>query len=294
LRLTFPLIIGAIAGLAALTILGGSFYTVDEGERAVITRNGKVVDIAEPGLHFKLPLMDTAHNVSVRTNSLSFDKEPTYSRDQQPADITFSITYSVLPAEVGKLYSEYGSIDGLESRDMTKQARKEVKNVFGQFNAVTAIQDRAKLNTQLEQALSDIGRGLVKVESVQVENIDFSDAYEQSVENRMLAEVEVQKIRQNAEREKVNAEIAVTQANARADSQRAEAQAAADAVRYKGEADAAAIKARGDAEAQIVRTKGAALRDNPDLIDLTKAERWNGVLPTTMVPGSAVPFINIK
>jgi hypothetical protein len=27
---------------------------------------------------------------------------------------------------------------------------------------------------------------------------------------------------------------------------------------------------------------------------LTKAERWNGVLPTTMVPGSAVPFIEVS
>ena len=27
--------------------------------------------------------------------------------------------------------------------------------------------------------------------------------------------------------------------------------------------------------------------------DATAAERWNGVLPTTLVPGSAVPFLNV-
>jgi len=39
--------------------------------------------------------------------------------------------------------------------------------------------------------------------------------------------------------------------------------------------------------------RGALLRDNPSLIDLTAAERWNGTLPTTMVPGSATPFVNV-
>ena len=121
------------------------------------------------------------------------------------------------------------------------------------------------------------------IESVQVENIDFSDAYEQSVEARMLAEVEVQKLKQNAERETVQAQITVTQAQAKADSVRAEAQAAAEATRLRGDAEAAAIDARGK-----------ALRDNPQVVELIRAERWNGQLPTTMVPGSAVPFVNVQ
>ena len=117
---------------------------------------------------------------------------------------------------------------------------------------------------------------------MQIENIDFSDAYENSIEQRMLAEVEVQKVRQNAEREKVTAEITVIQAQAEADAQLARATAEAEATRIRGEAEADAIKA-----------KGAALRDNPALIDLVQAERWNGTLPTTMVPGTTVPFLNM-
>ena len=50
------------------------------------------------------------------------------------------------------------------------------------------------------------------------------------IEARMQAEVEVQKLKQNLEREKVQADIAVTQATGRANSIRAEAQAQADEV----------------------------------------------------------------
>jgi len=99
----------------------------------------------------------------------------------------------------------------------------------------------------------------------------------------MLAEVEVEKLRQNAEREKVQAEIVVTQA-----------QAQADAVKARAAAEAEAIRLRGDAEATAIRARGDALRANADLVALTAAEKWNGQLPTTMVPGAAVPFVHVK
>ena len=66
---------------------------------------------------------------------------------------------------------------------------------------------------------------MIIIESVQLENIEFSANYLHSIEQRMLAEVEVQKLQQNAEREKVQAQITVTQANAKANAVRAEAQA---------------------------------------------------------------------
>jgi hypothetical protein len=58
----------------------------------------------------------------------------------------------------------------------------------------------------------------------------------------------------------------------------------------EGEARAKLAIARAEAEA--INLRGAALRDNPSLIDLTIAERWDGKLPTTN--GGAIPLLNIK
>jgi regulator of protease activity HflC (stomatin/prohibitin superfamily) len=170
---------------------------------------------------------------------------------------------------------------------------EESKTVFGKFNAVTAIQERSRLNQEIAEAIQNSVRGPVVVDSVQIENIDFSDAYEQSIEQRMLAEVEVQRLRQNAEREKVQAEITVTQAKAQADARRAEAEAQADAVRLQAEAESEAIRLRGEAEATAIKARGDALRDNPGLVSLTQAERWNGQLPSTMLPNSSIPMLNL-
>jgi regulator of protease activity HflC (stomatin/prohibitin superfamily) len=162
----------------------------------------------------------------------------------------------------------------------------EVKTVFGKFNAINAIQDRTRLVAELNAAVKASmlsADGVLEVETVQLENIDFSDVYEQAVEARMKAEVEVAKLRQNLEQERINAEITVTQANAKADSNLALAQS-----------EAKAITVKGNAEADAINAKGKALRDNPALVALVSAEKWDGVLPTTMVPGNAVPFVNVN
>lgn len=272
-----------IGGIVALTIVLGSWYTIDQGERGVLLRNGAIIGVAQPGLGFKTPWIEDVVEISVQSHSRIYDQVEAYSRDQQPATLKISVNYRLLPDGVADVYATYGSADGVLTRLMDRRVYEEAKTVFGQFNAVTAIQERARLNAETAAAIREAVKGPLLIESVQIENIDFSDAYEKSIEDRMLAEVEVQRLRQNAEREKVQATIAVTQANGRADAVRAEAQA-----------DAEAIRLRGDAEAEVIRKRGAALRDNPSLIDLVQAEKWNGALPTTMVPGSSVPFVNVR
>jgi regulator of protease activity HflC (stomatin/prohibitin superfamily) len=262
-----------VVGLIALTVIGGSFYTVDQGERGVILRNGAVVGTAEPGLGFKLPIVDSIREINVQTQARVYEKVMVYSRDQQNANLQVSVNYRLATDQVEKIYSEFGGQDGIVTRLLDRQVPEEVKNVFGRFNAVTAIQERERLSREVQESIQKAASNtMLIVESVQVENIDFSDAYEQSIEQRMLAEVEVQKVQQNAEREKVQAEILVIQAKAEAD----------------------AKKLQGDAEAHAINARGRALRDNPALIELVQAEKWDGKLPTTMVPGQTVPFINVK
>lgn len=276
-------ILGGIIAFFTLFVVLDSWYTVDQGERGVILRYGAVVGNASPGLGFKVPIIDDVEYVSVQSHAPVWDNVVAYSRDQQSANIRLSVSYRIPPDQVSEVYSNYGSVDNLISRLLERRVFEISKTVFGQYNAVTAIQERGKLNADIAHAIQEAVRGPILIESVQIENIDFSDAYEKSIEDRMLAEVEVQKLRQNAEREKVQAQIVVTQAKAQADSVREKAIAEAEAIRLRGEAEATAIKARA-----------SALADNPSLVELTKAERWNGTLPTTMVPGGSVPMIGMS
>lgn len=275
-------VIGGIVAILLLSVALGSFYTIGEGERGVQLRNGKVVGLAEPGLGFKIPFIESVSKISVQTFTVKYDKLQAYSRDQQPADIRASVTFHVPASEVLNVYTNFGDIDRMVERLINRQVPNQVENIFGKYTAISAVQERAKFVTDVSNAVKGSITGPVVIDSVQLENIDFSDAYEKSVEARMKAEVEVQTQKQNLDKEMVSAQIAVTQAQARADSQLAQAKAEALSITLKGEADAGAIKKRSD-----------ALSSNSNLIELTRAERWNGVLPTTVIPGNATPFLSV-
>lgn len=269
--------------LLATTVIFGSWYTVDQGERAVILRNGKIIGVADAGLGFKRPIIDDIEKISMQSHNVVFDNFMAYSFDQQTATLRLSINYNLEPGQVEAIYTNYKDRSGVESRVIAPKVYDEIKNIFGKYTAKEAIQNRERMVADMTNALQNAAKGVVHIQSVQVENIDFSDAYETSVEERMLAEVDVLKKEQEAKTAEQQAKITVTVAQAEADSALAKATAEAKAITLRGDAEAGAIKARGD-----------ALRENPELIKLVQAEKWDGKLPTSMVPSGAIPFIDVK
>ncbi len=279
----FGIIFGAIGAVIFLLLVISSFYTVDEKERGVVLRNGAFTAVADPGLHWKIPFIDTVKTISVQNNATKWDHLQAYSRDQQAASLAVSVSWHVPPGEVAAVYRGYSDLEGLLARAISRHVPTQVENVFGQYTAVNAVQQRGKLVTDIASAIKSAITGPVVIDSVQVENIDFSDAYEKSIEERMRAEVAVKTREQQLNTEQIQAQIVVTQAQATADSALAAARAKAEGIALLGAAEAEAIKARAQ-----------ALGSNPELVELTKAERWNGVLPSTMLPNSAVPFIEAR
>tara|TARA_B110000977_G_scaffold201636_1_gene297388 strand:+ start:5088 stop:5927 length:840 start_codon:yes stop_codon:yes gene_type:complete len=273
------IIIAVVVALMAFM----SFYTVDQGERGVILRYGAISGTADPGLGFKVPIIDKVVEIDVRTQASYYDNILAYSRDQQTAGLNVSVNFRIPTDAVADVYSEYGGLTGLKSRLLDRRVMDQTKTVFGKFNAVSAIQDRSRLVAEVQMAIQNAVVGPIIIESVQIENIDFSDVYEHSIEQRMLAEVEVQKVTQNAEREKVQASILVIQAEAKAKAEIERATAMATATKLAGEAEAYAISAKGD-----------ALSKNPNLVALIQAERWDGQLPKTMIPNSTIPIMQMN
>ncbi|MBD9511563.1 prohibitin family protein [Ensifer sp. ENS10] len=279
------LILGALVAIVVLSIFGGSFYTVDEGERAVVVSQGKIAGVSPAGFHWKKPFIDHANTISLRTRVVEFPEEPVYTGDRQTATVTFSVNYAAVSTdqEVASIYREFQTLEGLEDRLLKRDIKEAIKNVFGQFTAETAIRERGRLNNEVVKAIGTLGNGLIRIEGVNIENINFSDAVEQAAEDRAMAEMQANTKREEQKKAVIQNAIDVAAAQAAADSNLAKERARADGIRAVGEAEASAIKAKSDALAQ-----------SPNLVELTKAERWDGKLPTSFVPGSAIPFVNIK
>ena len=261
----------------------GSFLQVDQGERGVVLRNGKLVRVAEPGLDFKVPFFDTVRKISVRDHTVRMQLEA-YSFDQQSASMVASVTYRVPETDVAQLYSEYGSLEALEARLLERKALDVIKSVFGKYTAAQSIQNREKLVADINEAMRvTLESAPLQMMGVQVEEVSFSKAYEQSIENRMLAQVQIETTRQQKETASIQAEIQVVQAEAEARAQR---------ERYMAEADG--IRLRGEAEAKAISAKAQALAQNTNLVNLNAVEKWDGKLPESLVPGSAMPCIGLR
>lgn len=294
-------IAGSIIVLAIVLLIINPTYSVDQGEQGVVLTWGKVTGTSDAGLHFKIPFVQSVATITTQSHFEDFpngntgNKFEAYTQDQQPADIQLSINYHIPPDRVAQVYSTYGVVSDMIFRTIDQQVPAVFKNVFGTYDAQKAVQQRAQLNIDVLAALQkQMANEPIVIESVQIKDIKYRPEYEAAISAKQQATVEVQTKEQELAKQKVDAQITVTQAQAKADSDLAVATNQAKAVQIQGEAQAAAIKAKGDAEAGVIKAKADALANNPLLIELTKAESWDGKLPVTMLPNGALPFIDVK
>ena len=156
------LALGGAALLLTALLLFNAFFTVDQGYRGVHLRLGAVVGIAQPGLGFKVPFIDRVVMIRTQTNSKIYERMETYSRDQQLAELRMSVTYRLVPELVDQVYAQYGSEEGLVTRLIDRRVNELARTVFGQVNAVEAIQERSRLNRQIFDAvLAAVDRPMV-------------------------------------------------------------------------------------------------------------------------------------
>lgn len=266
--------------ILAVMFSASPFFTTEQGEAGVVLRFGKVVNVASPGLNWKMPVMDRVQHMSTRIEKRVYDKVLSYSRDVQEAAIRVSVNYHVPFDKIDEVYSRYGV--NYPERVIDPVVPDRLKKVFGQYQAQTVVSERVKLGQQIEDAIKESVPDGIVVDSVQFENIDFSANYTKAIEAAAQAEAEVRKSRHELERERVEAQKRVVQA-----------QAQAQQIRERAQADADAIRLRGEAEGRAIAAKARAFIDNPGYANLIAVERWNGVLPQTMLPGSALPFVPV-
>src|SRR5271169_4723398 len=94
----------AIVAFIFLYLILGSFFTVRTAEVAVITRFGKFLRVAEPGLNWKRPFFDTVTGtVSLRVNQITLTME-TKTKDNVFVTIPISVQNRVRPEKVYDAY----------------------------------------------------------------------------------------------------------------------------------------------------------------------------------------------
>lgn len=261
--------IGALVILIIVLVIG-SIRVVDETEVGVVKTFGEISGTVDSGLNFINPLTQkvTMYDLRVHVRESSF---ASYTKDAQPLTAAIEYQYALNPAFAEDVAREYGSYEILETK-LSNIVEERAKIVFAHYSAMPLLENRSNLSTEVAEEVKTIENLFhVTFTSVVVKDIDFSDAFEASVEAKMTAEQAALKAEQDKKTAIIQAE------------QKKEVAAIT--------AEAAIAQAKGEAEALEITRQ--ALQNMPDTwVQQLWIEKWDGKLPTTQAGSDAAIIVN--
>jgi regulator of protease activity HflC (stomatin/prohibitin superfamily) len=282
-------------GIVALLLIIVFFmtnFTVSQNEVAVVTTWGQLSHVAGPGLHFKMPFMQDAYVYRTDLQSLSStNKVNTYTIDNQEVDIQYTVFYQI-PNE--KIEYIFGHNRDYQAR-LTSLVIDRIKAAMGQVNVQQVAEKRGELRDKIKDTLIHDAQPLgVEIIDFQLPDLQYTDAFRAAVNNAAVQKANIESVEYQRQQSVKTAEMVAIQAQGQANATRETAKGAADSRLLQATAEAKAIQLQGEAQAQAIQAQAEALKANPDLVNLRKAEKWDGKLPTNMYGSAPIPFINVE
>ena len=269
-----PALISLVPALLFFSLYLGA-YSVDAGSVGVVKRFGRPIGVLQPGLHFVRPIGDTVTEVPVQTRIIKTG-EGASSRDLQIVTAEVTLAYHVDSQHAMDILVQLNN--DAEDRVIRPAILESIKAETAQYDVQELVTLRAKVRDGIEARVkARLAPYYIVAETTSITNFSFSQQYEQSIEQKQVAE-------QNAEKAK-NVLVQV-KVEAEQEAAKAEGQAQAKIANAKGEGESQLIIARAKAEAQRLQVGNIT----PELLQLRTIElmhdKWDGTFPTTFMGGS--------
>jgi len=255
-RLVNPLVL--IAGALLLLLFSAMVFTVGEREKAIKLFLGEITESEyEPGLHFKVPLLERVYKFDKRILTLDVQPERVLTSEKKNVIVDSFVKWRVADAK-----TFYTSVGGLEQRAnsrLTQFVREGVKDAFGQRTVREVVSSaRSTLMSEIRTAVGGQSENLgIEIVDVRVKKVELPEDVRESVYQRM-----------EKDRAKIAREI---RSEGEESAQRI--RAAADRIREEtlATAYAQAEQTRGTGDAESARTYAEAYSRNPEFYSLYRS-----------------------
>ena len=265
------IIIVASVVVIALIFAIRCFSFVPTGHTGVVTLFGKVENYTlDSGVHLKNPfarVIKMDNRIQKESVELSC-----FSSDIQEVEVVFTLNYQISKEYAMNIYKTIGKnyFDTAVSPIITES----VKTVAARYTAEDLINKRNELAMTIETDMKEKLLAFnIELVSTSIEDMDFTDAFTNAVEEKQVAA-------QN----KLKAETEAAQ-------KVVEAEAEAQIRRVTAEAEAYEILQRAEAEAQANQKLAESITDR--LIEYRYYEVWDGKLPQMVMGESTTPMVQI-
>jgi len=179
------LIVLMVVILLVIVLLGKSLRIVQQYERGVLFRLGKIVGIKQPGLTVIIPFIDYLNRVSLRIVTMPIQSQGIITRDNVSVDVSAVAYYRIV--------DEVKSVVAIENvmAAIDQIAQTTLRNIVGQHTLDEMLPETDRINTKIREIL-DIQTGPwgVQVDVVELRDIQLPDSMKRAMARQAEAERE--------------------------------------------------------------------------------------------------------
>jgi regulator of protease activity HflC (stomatin/prohibitin superfamily) len=266
----------AIIGIIALILIFGTFYTIDAGERGIVRTFGQISPaISQPGLHFKIPIIQTVIVYSVRTQTIAFDNKQATgdqsefsslaaaSKDLQETNTAVVCNFHINEQDVITIYKQFGDSETYNTNIIEPIIRDTIKSTSALYTAEELVTKRPEVAKAAADLLRDrLAAKNAVLDNLNIVNFEFSPEYTKAIEAKAVQA-------QTLEKSRIELETIKVQANSRI------------------------AQAEGEARAIQIQVAAINQQGGANYVSLQAIQKWNGQLPLVN-GGSSMPFIDMR
>lgn len=179
---SIPLIVAVVL---VVMFLAAAIRILNEYERGVIFRLGRVIDTKGPGLIILIPVVDRMVKVDMRTITMDVPPQDVITKDNVSIKVNAVVYFRVMDANSAVIEVEnylYAT---------SQLAQTTLRSVCGQFELDQILSDRERINLTLQEILDrSTGPWGIKVTLVEVKHIDLPDEMKRAIAKQAEAERE--------------------------------------------------------------------------------------------------------
>jgi membrane protease subunit HflC len=233
-----------IAIVACILVVRASVFTVSEGQLAIKSIGGEIVESElEPGLHFRIPLVNEIIRFDKRVITQLYRQERFLTREQEQLRVDFYVKWRI--SNLRQFYESTGGSEDAANDRLGETIKDAIKSVVTQRTlqqVVTA--ERAEFTDSMMKSARPAANKLgVNLVDVRITKIELPPQVQDSVFDRMRSSFKAQAA-------KLRAEGIESSERTRADANKQQTEILANAARQAGE-----IRGQGDASASEIYAK---------------------------------------
>jgi membrane protease subunit HflC len=230
--------------VALILVVRASVFTVSEGQLAIKSTGGEIVESdLQPGLHFRIPLVNEIIRFDKRVITQLYRQERFLTREQEQLRVDFYVKWRI--SNVRQFYESTGGSEDAANDRLGETIKDSIKSVVTQRTlqqVVTA--ERAEFtDSMMKGARPEADKLGVNLVDVRITKIELPPQVQDSVFDRMRSSFKAQAA-------KLRAEGIESSERTRADANKQQTEILAEAARQAGE-----IRGQGDASASEIYAK---------------------------------------